>query len=171
MRLALLKALGFVLLLGVAPLAVGGHPTPPAPAFPPPPPGAPPEVRELVEAVNRHRVARGLSPLIWDARLAAVARAHSAEMVRLGRLSHADRKGRTPFDRLDAAGVRWSAAAENIAEGHETAREVLGDWLASPGHRANLESRDFTHHGVALVGKYWTHVFVSTPAPRAERAE
>jgi hypothetical protein len=24
---------------------------------------------------------------------------------------------------------------------------------------------------VALVGKYWTHVFVSTPAPRAERAE
>lgn len=120
-----------------------------------------PEVRELVRLVNAHREAIGCPPLIWDPRLAAVARRHSEDMARRGFFAHDDPAGRTPFDRIQDAMVEYAAAGENIAAGQSSAPEVLRSWLSSRGHRANLEDCGFTHHGIGFYRNRWTHVFVT----------
>jgi len=119
-----------------------------------------PEVASFVKLMNAHRISRGLSPLVWDSRLAAVATAHSRDMFHRHYFSHKWSDGRLSWDRLAARGVTFSEAGENIAWGQSTGRAVLTSWLGSPGHRANIERGSFTRHGVGKVGTYWTHVFI-----------
>lgn len=151
---------GFAALCAALALACGAD----APTGPPPPiaeDDVPAVVAEFVAAVNTHRVGRGCGPLAWHASVAGVAQAHSADMVARGFFDHENPDGRDPFERLDAAGVAWTLAGENIAAGYATAPAVLQGWLASPGHRANIENCLYTHHGVGLAGTVWTHVFAA----------
>ena len=153
------------LLLGAALLALPGcgsddGPTAPGTQLPPPPASVPAEVRDFVTLMNQHRVDQGLAPLAWDDRVAAVAQAHSADMVARSFFSHTNPDGASPFDRLAAAGITYSSAGENIAYGYPTAESVLTAWLNSPGHRSNIENAGYTHHGVGLVGTHWTHLFI-----------
>jgi uncharacterized protein YkwD len=119
-----------------------------------------PEVASFVREVNAYRVSIGLEPLIWDRGVAAVARAHSRNMVAHHFFSHTDPDGLRSKDRFAAAGIRYAAMGENIAYGHETGASVLKAWLKSPGHRANIEDPTYTRHGVGKVGTYWTHDFL-----------
>ncbi len=119
-----------------------------------------PEVASFVKLMNEHRRSLGLPALIWDSRAAAVAKAHSREMFDGHYFSHAWPDGRTTFNRLAARGVTYSRAGENIAWGQRTGRAVLTAWLGSSGHRKNIELAAYTHHGVAKVGPYWTHIFI-----------
>ena len=167
-----MKRLCIVCLLVLTVAAVGcrdaGAPTAPAPGLNPPAGPGPSDstVAEFVTLVNAHRVSIGLAPLAWDAGVAAVAQAHSQDMVDRQFFSHTNPDGESPFDRLAEAGIAYTAAGENIAYGYSTASSVLAAWLGSSGHRANIEYAGYTHHGVGLVGTYWTHVFLrpSTPA-------
>ncbi len=116
--------------------------------------------REMERLVNEHRVAVGCGRLEWDAKLARVARAHSASMRAEGYFDHVDAGGRDAFARVQRAGIRdRRMVAENIALTGRPPAEVLGMWLASPGHRANLENCDLTRHGIGRVQGFWTHVF------------
>jgi uncharacterized protein YkwD len=110
--------------------------------------------------MNDHRVSLGLQPLIWDSGVAAVARAHSQDMADRHFFSHANPDGLLPWDRLRGAGISYKAAGENIIHGYTTGASVLTAWLNSAGHRANIESPTYTHHGVGKFGTYWTHVFI-----------
>ena len=118
------------------------------------------QVRELAALVNWHRASLGLRPLRWDDRLARVARSHSRDMLRRGFFGHRSPEGKDPFDRLRAAGIAYRAGGENVAEGQASAREVFDAWMNSRGHRANIERQSFTHHGIGLEGRRWTHVFI-----------
>lgn len=118
------------------------------------------EVEALADKINRHRVAIGCRALIPDRRLAAVARRHSEDMVRRRFFDHTNPDGRDPFERLRAAGLRYRAAAENIARGQTRGRETYDDWIASPGHRRNIENCKYTHFGIGLYRNTWTLVLV-----------
>lgn len=130
------------------------------------PGSADPAVREYVDLANAHRESVGCAPLLWHDGTADVAQAHSEDMVERDFFAHQNPDGESPFDRLREAGVEWSGGAgENIAWGYPTAAAVLAGWLGSPGHRANLETCGYTHHGVGLEGTHWTHLFITSPAP------
>jgi uncharacterized protein YkwD len=137
------------------------------PAAPPVAPAGPsdPQVAAFVSLVNEHRRAIGAPILTWDDRAAAVALAHSQDMEARGYFSHTTPEGLSPFDRMRAAGITFTAAAENIAWGYASAGAVYQGWMSSPGHRANLENAVYTHHGVGRSGTYWTHVFFTPPSP------
>lgn len=120
----------------------------------------PGEVGNFVTLMNDHRERVGCPPLVWNGQVAAVAQAHSRDMVDRGYFSHTDPDGDSPFDRLRAAGVSYRSAAENIAKGYPSAAAVLGGWLDSSGHRANIENCNLTEHGVGLEANHWTHVFI-----------
>jgi len=123
-------------------------------------PDAAPDVGLFVELVNQHRVDVGCPALTWNAEVAAVAQAHSEDMVARDFFAHTNPDGDSPFDRLANAGIDFSAAAENIAYGYPTPEMVLDAWLASDGHRANIENCALTEHGVGLRDTYWTHLFI-----------
>lgn len=106
---------------------------------------------ELLRRVNDYRVARGLNALIDSSALRDVARAYSVTMRSNGHFDHQSPEGLALGDRLNAAGVPWTVAGENLAKDISGAEAVLSAWLNSPDHRANLDSEEWTHAGAGWV--------------------
>jgi len=102
---------------------------------------------ELLRLVNDHRLRLGLAPLIPATKLGDAARAHCRHMIDHRFFAHASPEGLTPAERLTLANVDWSTVGENIAAGYSTPQAVFDAWLASPEHRANIESEAFTYAG------------------------
>ncbi len=103
-------------------------------------------------------------PLTWDTRLEAAALAHSTDMATNNFFSHTGSDGSSPSQRVTRAGYSWSATGENIAAGQPTETDAMDSWIASPGHCANIMSRNYTQLGAALArggsyGTYWTQEF------------
>jgi uncharacterized protein YkwD len=94
----------------------------------------------LLCLTNVYRARQGLPPYTSDTRLDRAARAHSQYMYETGDFSHYPKTGTTPTSRAAAAGYpAGSTIGENIAYNTiGTARELLSQWRASEGHRANL---------------------------------
>lgn len=148
---------------GLAPSAAepppaGGEPSAPAPA-----PSA--LERQIHDLVNQRRATQSLPALQWDDRIAAVAREHSEAMASAGRLSH------DGFDQRAArigTLITLRSMAENVAydsrSGPDLARQVVAGWIASAGHRQNIEG-EFTVTGVGTARAangmhYFTQIFV-----------
>lgn len=121
---------------------------------------------EFVTLVNKHRTENaGCGALENYGPLINVAKNHSQDMHDRNFFSHDNPDGLSPFDRMKNAGISYSSAAENIAQGYSTADAVLTGWLNSSGHKTNIENCNYTHHGIGHVtdGNYWTHVFAKDP--------
>jgi uncharacterized YkwD family protein/spore coat assembly protein SafA len=122
---------------------------------------------EVIRLVNVERSKKGLAPLAANWQLARVARYKSQDMINKNYFSHTSPTYGSPFDMMEAFGVRFSAAGENIAMGQRTPAEVVTAWMNSPGHRANILSPSYNQLGVGLAtsssGKnYWTQMFIKT---------
>ena len=118
----------------------------------------------VFDLVNIERDAAGLEALEWDDELAAVARAHSADMAARRFFDHINPDGVSPFGRMMNAGIEYTAASENIAAGASTAEDAMNLWMASDGHRANILDPDMKKIGVGVAqggeaGIYWTQCF------------
>ena len=118
---------------------------------------------EVVRLVNEIRVERGLSELKYDWELSRVARYKSWDMSENGYFSHTSPVYGSPFQMMKSFGINYRSAAENIAKGYATPKDVVDGWMNSSGHRANIMNSSFTHIGVGYVldGNYWTQMFIS----------
>ncbi len=103
--------------------------------------------RRMLEMVNQERRKVGLKALENDEPLAAVGRAHSADMLARGYFSHNTPEGQDPFDRMEKAGIVYRVAGENLAYA-PTVEIAMTGLMNSPGHRANILKPDFTKLGV-----------------------
>ena len=125
-------------------------------------PAAPTAEGAVLALVNEARAGAGCGALTADPALAAVARAHSADMRDRDYFSHTSPEGLSPFDRAEQAGIDY-ARAENIAFGQADATAVMEAWLESPGHRANILDCKLTKLGVGVAegsgGPWWTQLF------------
>ena len=122
---------------------------------------------QMLALVNEERAAVGLRPLTLDPRLVPIGRAHSEEMFRLRYFGHVSPVTGTPFDRIDAAGIAYSRAGENLAYAHSVAVAHRG-LMQSPGHRANILRPEFTRLGIGVIsagpyGRMFTQVFLTPP--------
>lgn len=116
--------------------------------------------------INAHRRTEGLPPLEYDARIAAAARRHSAAMA----------AGKVPIghEGFEARGsgiaeaIPFRGMAENVGFNNypadRTVSAAVSGWLASPGHRGNIEGDyDVTGIGIARGPQgawYYTQIFV-----------
>lgn len=121
--------------------------------------------QQVVEIVNKERVARGLAPLTYSSELSRVARIKSQDMIDKKYFSHQSPTYGSPFQMMEKFGLRFSAAGENIAYGQRTAAEVMNTWMNSSGHKANILSAAYTHIGVGVAKMangtlYWTQQFM-----------
>ena len=123
--------------------------------------------QDPANAAETHGRAR---PLKWNDKLAAVALAHSRDMLRRRYFAHVDREGRTPTDRINAAGIEWRALAENIAL-NQTVADAEKDLMDEPrfqqNHRGNILNPKYTDIGIGIVQApngdlYITQDFIAT---------
>lgn len=102
-------------------------------------------------------------PLAWNNQLLQAAIGHSTDMAQNNYFAHTGLDGRTPAQRVTAAGYIWSNVGENIAAGQRSVEEVMTGWANSPGHCQNLMNPNFRDVAVACVRNdaatyrlYWT---------------
>ena len=103
----------------------------------------------LLQAMNQARAQHGVRPLRIDLRLEAAARAKSRAMLRTGTFAHGNFARR-----LSSYRARGPYFGENLAWGvgsSGSAAGVVGMWMASPSHRANLLRRNFQRVGLGIV--------------------
>lgn len=121
----------------------------PAAVFARPPQSTSPE-GQLFNSANRERAAQGLSILQWDDALATAARDHASQMALHNLMSHQLPGEPELIARANAAGVRFSVIAENVAIGPD-ASTIHSAWMRSPGHRANILRPELNALGIAVV--------------------
>lgn len=115
-----------------------------------------------VRLTNTQRTQHGCSALRVDVRLRTAARAHSRDMHVRHFFEHNSPDGRTPWDRIKAAGYS-QPGAENIAMGYATAQAAVTGWMNSAGHRANILNCSLKAVGIGVEygqgGPWWTQDF------------
>jgi len=121
---------------------------------------------EVAGLVNAHRATIGLAPLAVSPSLMRSALWKSNHMVALGYFDHNDPAppvARTVPERAQSCGYPTSFVGENIAYGVRDPAQVMQGWLASPGHRRNIEGAGYTQIGVGAAGqaRHWTQNFGS----------
>jgi uncharacterized protein YkwD len=98
----------------------------------------------ILSRTNAARAQAGLGALSVDACLTRMAQQHAERVAAAKTLFHQDLGAVT-----SACGV--SAAGENVAMNHTGPAAMVGQWLDSPGHRANLLNGDFALIGVGTA--------------------
>ncbi|MGH9430740.1 MAG: CAP domain-containing protein [Terriglobia bacterium] len=118
--------------------------------------------QQMLELVNEDRADAAnfaethgqAQPLIWDERLAEVARARSEDMIARNYFGHVDPDGFTPDVHLTMAGIRWTAMSENIVirttvERGEAA--FMDEPRFDPNHRGAILNGQLTHVGIGVI--------------------
>jgi uncharacterized protein YkwD len=118
---------------------------------------------EILVQINQYRKSKKLSALKLNTDIITEARKHSRDMannsVAFGHGGFQDRA-----KRLQSKISGFKGVAENVAYGQRNATEVVAGWIASPGHKVNIEG-NYTQTGIGVVANkkgvlYYTQIFV-----------
>lgn len=117
---------------------------------------------QLLTLVNGARAGRGIAGLQWDPTMAEVSRAHAAEMMRRGIITHTGADGSTPQQRLRRAGIKFQYGSENIwsywgkvpSEGPSTMHAAMMSEPLAPGvwnHIGNVLYSGYRRIGIGIA--------------------
>jgi len=109
-----------------------------------------PAEKRIFEEVNQERQKAGLPALEWNDLAAEAARRHARMLSQNEELSHQYPGEASLPERLGAAAVRFTRAAENIARA-ESIEDIHPALMNSPGHRANILSPKYNAMGIGVV--------------------
>ncbi|MFV8325792.1 CAP domain-containing protein [Flavobacterium sp. ZS1P14] len=116
---------------------------------------------ETMNLINTYRVSVGLNPLQKINHISYKSEEHDKYMITNNVVNHNDFVARSE-NIIKVLGAK--TVSENIAYNYSTPQAALNAWLASPGHKENIEG-DFTHFGISIrenpeTGKkYYTNIF------------
>ena len=121
--------------------------------------------KKIVELTNAERKKKELPALKPAPLLFKVARGHSENMAKQGKMEH-NLDGKKPTDRMRAAGYPLGKGAENIGSGDPCVplETLMEAWMESKGHRENILSTVYTEIGIGIAKDkdgqvYYTQVF------------
>jgi uncharacterized protein YkwD len=120
--------------------------------------------QSVLDYINQYRKSKDLPPLQMLPTITAEATRHSKNIAD-GKVAF----GHDGFDERTNRLIKQislsNAFAENVAYGKFTAQEVVKRWIASAGHRKNIEGK-FTLTGIGIVRRndgylFFTQIFVN----------
>jgi uncharacterized protein YkwD len=122
--------------------------------------------KTVLRLTNAERAKHRLAALKSDTALDKVGDARAGEIIRFYDGGHRRPDKRQWSTILAEYKISWKANGENIARGQKTPEAVVAGWMNSPGHRANILNKNFTHLGVGARmtpdgSIYWTQNFVT----------
>jgi uncharacterized protein YkwD len=119
---------------------------------------------EIFTLMNRERQKAGLPALRYDAPLSEAALRRAKELKNV--CDHTRPDGSNYDTVFSECGVSaYKTSGENILWGSGiTAADAVAAWMESPGHRANILNRSFTHASVGLASNdgetYYVQLFL-----------
>ncbi len=102
------------------------------------PPNAQALQQEVLAQLNAERKAHGLPAFRLSTKLDKAAQGHACDNARRHSISHDSSDGATLKTRLQRAGYRFRAAAENTGRGFGSGTRAVEWWMNSPKHRSNI---------------------------------
>lgn len=116
---------------------------------------------EVLNLVNAERAKVGAAPLRLAEDLQTASAIRAREIIR--NFSHTRPDGSDCFTVMRNRG---RTCGENIAAGHDSARETVEQWMDSQGHRENILNPNFRELGVGYAYEdystyhhYWVQLF------------
>lgn len=117
----------------------------------------------ILDLINQYRKSKGLGILKMHTAISEESRKHSSDMAN-NKVPFSHDGFNTRAKRIEEKihGVR--SVAENVAYGQRSAKEVVEDWIKSPGHKMNIEG-NYTQTGIGIAANkkgvlYYTQIFV-----------
>jgi uncharacterized protein YkwD len=108
-------------------------------------------VARVIGGVNAQRRASGLATLRTSPALMQVAQGHACDNAARGGYSHTGSDGSDLKTRLRRGGYRLRVATENTAYGFDDPNRLVGFWMESSGHRANILNPGTVEIGLGLA--------------------
>ncbi len=107
---------------------------------------------KVIEETNSQRDLNGLPALKENARLNEAAAAKANDMFLNQYFEHVSPSGLNPGKLVQNHGYDYIVAGENLILGNfSSEKEVVANWMASPGHRDNILNNRYTEIGVAVI--------------------
>jgi uncharacterized protein YkwD len=124
--------------------------------------------KTALQLINEQRAQQGLSALVWNDKLARVARLHSENMAHYKFFNHRGLDGLMVNERADNLGIEWQAIGENIAYNRgydDPVGFTVKRWMDSPSHKENILDKRWKETGIGVIvtpdGTYYlTQVFL-----------
>ncbi len=109
---------------------------------------------QVLRLLNDERIKVGALPLKLQVQLNQAAQKYTRHMLTHKHFSHTSKEGVTFDARIEDEGYRGILMGENIAQGPDTAAEVMAMWMDSTPHRENILKGDFTEVGIGVSCTY-----------------
>ena len=103
---------------------------------------------ELAKLVNKERRSRGLTAYVYSPELSKAAAVRAKEIASVW--DHPRPDGTLCFTAITQAGISYTAAAENIAEGQTTPQMAFDDFMHSTHHRDSMLDPNLTYIGIGV---------------------
>ncbi len=107
--------------------------------------------QELLNLTNYERAQQGLPPLVLNSKLTEAAKKKGEHMMKYDYWAHFAPDGTSPWDFIRGEGYEYTYAGENLAKGFTTSIDAVKGWMASPTHRANILSKQYSEVGFAII--------------------
>jgi len=111
----------------------------------------------IIQETNIQRQKNGLPALTENKNLDAAALAKANDMFSNQYFEHNSPAGVDPGKLVQNYGYQYITAGENLIMGSyfASSKEIVQEWMDSPGHRANILNSKYTEMGAAIIkGKY-----------------
>lgn len=105
---------------------------------------------KLLLLTNIKRQQNGAGPLVINDQLDEAAVAKTNDMFAENYWAHNSPSGNTPWVFIKNSGYSYVYAGENLARGFTKPDDVINAWMASPSHRENMLSTNYTDVGFAV---------------------
>lgn len=122
---------------------------------------------KTVERVNEHRRGIGIENLSIDPYLTKIAQNKAKDMYRNNYFDHEDKDGAYTWEKINNHRYLSSEYGENLGRGYyygigdynKGSDYIISAWIASDGHRKNIENPMYSKIGVGYFGGYTVHLF------------
>jgi uncharacterized protein YkwD len=107
---------------------------------------------KIIEETNLQRKENGLPELVENEELSKAAEAKANDMFLNQYFEHVSPTGVDPGHLVQAYGYDYIVTGENLILGNfKSEKELVKDWMDSPGHRANILNNRYAEIGVSVI--------------------
>ncbi|MDH5533216.1 MAG: CAP domain-containing protein [Candidatus Pacebacteria bacterium] len=106
---------------------------------------------QVVALTNAERARAGLAPLTVNSKLTSAALSKGQDMFNDQYWAHIAPDGKEPWSFIGESGYTYRVAGENLARDFSNSTDMMGAWMRSPTHKANIVNTRYQEIGIAVI--------------------